>query len=71
MNVRFHVILVLALAAALTAPAAGQAQFGGRGGGFGGPGMLLQNSGVQKELKLSDEQIKKIKDLGERICEKH
>ncbi len=71
MNIRLRAIMVLALAAGLAAPAAGQPQFGGRGGGFGGPGMLLQNTGVQKELKLSEEQIKKIKDIGQKIQEKH
>jgi Spy/CpxP family protein refolding chaperone len=36
---------------------------GGFGGGFGGIGFLIQNSDVQKELKLSEDQIAKIKEV--------
>jgi len=71
MRIRLQSIFVLVLAAWLASPALGQPPFGGRGGGFGGPGMLLQNTGVQKELKLSDEQIQKIKDVTQKIQEKH
>jgi Spy/CpxP family protein refolding chaperone len=69
-------MVVLALAAGLVSPAVSQPP-GGRGGFrggpgmMGGPGMLLQNSGVQKELKLSDEQIQKIKDISQKIQDKH
>jgi Spy/CpxP family protein refolding chaperone len=62
--------LILGLAGWLTSAANGQPPFG-RGGGFGGPGMLLQNSGVQKELKLSEEQIQKIKGVIQEIQKKH
>jgi Spy/CpxP family protein refolding chaperone len=71
MRIRLQSIFVLVLAAWLASPALGQPPFGGRGGGFGGPGMLLQNTGVQKELKLTDEQIQKIKDVAQKIQEKH
>lgn len=54
--------MALGLAACLGAPAMAQGQ-GGRGGfgmmGGGGGLALLSNKGVQKELKLSDEQIDK------------
>jgi len=51
----------------------GQGGFRGRGGpgGFGNPTMLLQNEGVQKELKLSEDQIQKIKDVSEKTREKY
>src|SRR5262245_12935324 len=55
-------ILVVAVAALLAMPAAAQPPFG-RGGGRGGAGMLLGNPGVQKELKLSEEQTKKVQEL--------
>ena len=41
----------------------GRGGFGGFGGGFGGIGFLIQNSDVQKELKLSEDQIAKIKEV--------
>jgi len=71
MRIRLRFVLVTILVGAFAAPALGQPPFGGRGGGFGGPGMLLQNKGVQKELKLSDEQIQKITDLTQKIRDKH
>jgi Spy/CpxP family protein refolding chaperone len=72
MRIRLQSVLVFVLAGGLASPAFGQPPFrGGRGGGFGGPGMLLQNTGVQKELKLTDEQIQKIKDVTQKIQEKH
>jgi Spy/CpxP family protein refolding chaperone len=55
-------ILVVAVAALLALPAAAQPPFG-RGGMRGGAGMLLGNPGVQKELKLSEEQTKKVQEL--------
>jgi len=60
----------LALVALLAAPAVAQQ---GRGGGrFGGGGLaqLLGNSGVQKELKLEDQQVEKAKQLAEKTSEK-
>jgi Spy/CpxP family protein refolding chaperone len=56
------ILLTLVAGAFLTALAL--AQFGPRGGG--GAGMLLRNSGVQKELKLTDEQTTKVKEFLEK-----
>src|SRR5207253_5339543 len=44
---------------------------GGFGGRFVGDGLLLQNPGVKKELKLSDNQVKKITETTESIRDKH
>src|SRR5260370_30788564 len=76
MHTRLRAMVVLALAFCLASPIAGQppggrGEFGGGRGMMGGPGMLLQNSGVQKELKLSDEQIQKVKETNEKIRDKH
>lgn len=68
--------VTVCLALAGTAMAQGQGRGrGGRGGfgGFGGPGggfgmgasMLLRNEDVQKELKLTDDQLEKLKALNE------
>src|SRR5262249_41121618 len=43
------------------------AQFGPRGGGFGGPGALLRNPGVQKEIKLTEEQLKKYEEFNKTL----
>jgi len=45
----------------------------GRGFGFGGggPAQLLNNKSVQTELKMTDEQITKAKDLAKEINDKH
>jgi Spy/CpxP family protein refolding chaperone len=62
-------VLALAAAPALAQPPAGRAQPpGGRfGGGFQMTGaMLLGQKSVQEDLKLSDDQIKKVTDLGEK-----
>jgi Spy/CpxP family protein refolding chaperone len=56
-------LLTLVAGALLAAPAL--AQFGPRGGG-GGAGMLLGNSGVQKELKLTEDQTAKVKEFLEK-----
>jgi Spy/CpxP family protein refolding chaperone len=64
-------LLVLGLALPLAGPALAQRGRGGFGGGFGGPGFLLRNPGVQKELKLSDEQIKKVEEVTQSIQDKH
>jgi Spy/CpxP family protein refolding chaperone len=71
MRIGLKTVLVLALAAWASYSANGQPPFGGRGGGMLAPGMLVQNTSVQKELKLSEEQIQKIKDIGQKIQEKH
>jgi Spy/CpxP family protein refolding chaperone len=44
--------------------------FGGMMGGGGGLAMLLGNEGVQKELKLSEEQTAKVKEFAEAQGEK-
>lgn len=64
--------LVLGVMAMIACPA--MAQRGGfRGGMMGGGGamMLLMNEGVQKELKLTDEQKEKTTELVQSVREKH
>ncbi|HMC64847.1 MAG TPA: hypothetical protein VKI65_07895, partial [Gemmataceae bacterium] len=63
----------LALTIVVVALAAGPAlaQRGQFGGGFGGPGMLLQNKSVQQELKLSEEQTSKIRKVSQEIRAKY
>lgn len=62
-----RVALVFGLASLLAAPALAQRQRGNRQGpqGFGGGGelFLLTQESVQKDLKLSEEQVKKVQDL--------
>jgi Spy/CpxP family protein refolding chaperone len=60
--------LILGLALLLAGPAL--AQRGGRGPGGGGGG-LVQNQSVQKELKLSEDQIQKVKEAVDGIRSKH
>jgi uncharacterized protein YukE len=49
----------------------GRGQFGGgMMGGGGGLALLLANEGVQKELKLTDEQTEKVKEFGQSQMEK-
>jgi hypothetical protein len=64
-------LLGLGLVAMLAGPAAAQGR--GRGfGGFGGGGnlaMLAANTGVQKELKLDDQQVEKAKELAQKSGE--
>ncbi len=56
-------LVVVALA---SGPARAQ-QRGGGGGGFGGgPMFLLNQKSVQEELKLTDDQVKKIKELSDK-----
>lgn len=59
---RFGTLMVaLGLAALVAAPAHAQ---GGRGFGMGmGGGAMLTNKGVQKELKLTDDQVQKVEAL--------
>jgi Spy/CpxP family protein refolding chaperone len=63
-------VLRLAAAGAALALVAGvaAAQFGGFG--RGNPAMLLGQESVRKELKLTDEQIKKVEELSEKMREK-
>lgn len=60
--------LTLALLVATTAPGQEKKRRGGRGaGGFGGGQlMLLGQKSVQEELKLSDQQIEKVKELAKK-----
>jgi len=67
---RFLGIVLPVLAVSLLTADAALAQGQGRRGGFGGfggmqtqPAMLLPNPQVQKELKLTDEQIAKIREI--------
>jgi Spy/CpxP family protein refolding chaperone len=74
MRAMCKVLLVLGLMALLAGPglAQGQRKGGGFGrGGFGGPGMLLNNKGVQKELKMTDDQTKKVTDAFKEVQDKH
>lgn len=64
-------LMQLTLAAAVVmlavGPALAQAQQRQRGGGFGGGTLfLLTQKSVQEELKLSDEQVKKVTELQEK-----
>jgi len=65
-------MLIVGLALLLVGPALAQRGQGRGGfGGGGGPGFLLMNPGVQKELKLSEDQVKKITETNESIRDKH
>jgi len=61
-------VFALALVAAIATTAMAQPPGGGRGGFGGGMtgAMLLGQKSVQEELKLSDDQIKKVQELGEK-----
>jgi len=54
----WKMVLAAVAAAVIVMPAAAQGRRG-FGGGFGGPGALLNNPGVQKEIKLTEDQLKK------------
>src|SRR5947209_1574617 len=76
MRTTCKVLLVLGIAALLVSPAQSQQQKGkGRGGpgmfGGGGPGQMLRNKSVQKELNLTDEQIKKAETTAKEVNDKH
>jgi hypothetical protein len=75
MRATFKVFLALGLAALLASPALAQGQrkggFGRGGGMFGGPGGLVSNKSVQKELKLTDDQAKKATEAVQAVREKH
>lgn len=66
-------VLGLGVIAFLAAPALAQPPGGGRGfGGFGGMrGGLISNKSVQKELKLTDEQVKKAEEAIKAVNDKH
>ena len=69
MRTMFRTVFGLSLVALVASPAFAQ---GGRGFGMGGGGgyaMLIGNSGVQKELKLDDQQIEKAKELAAKARE--
>ena len=70
MRTLFRITTGLGLLAMLAAPAAAQGQGRGFGRGGGNPAMLLSNAGVQKELKLDDQQIEKAKEVAEKTREK-
>ena len=60
-------VAVFSLVGLLMSPAfAEQGRGGGRGFGGGGIGMLLNNSSVQRELKLDATQIEKAKEVAEK-----
>jgi Spy/CpxP family protein refolding chaperone len=67
------VFLALCAALLLASPAFAQRQQGQRGGGFGqgGIGGLLQNESVQKELKLEQAQIDKVKEVVTKVQDNH
>ncbi len=70
----FHIGLAVGLAVLVAAPAFAQEQQRrgrGRGGMGGGPGGLLLNESVQKELKLDSAQVEKIKAAVTEVREKH
>jgi len=84
MRLGCRVAMTLVLAALVAGLAAAQQQRGQRGqgrGGFGGgmfgggmfdaPDALLMNESVQKELKLSEDQVSKIKQVNTQLFEKH
>jgi len=82
MRTRWQVGLTLGLMLLLAGPALAQQQKGQRGqggrGGFGmgmgmggGFGFLVNNEGVQKELKLDQEQVDKLKQAVQSVMEKH
>ena len=69
MRTMFRGMVGLGLAALLAAPAMAQGR-GGFGMGGGGISMMIGNSGVQKELKLDDQQTEKVKKIADDNREK-
>jgi hypothetical protein len=61
-------LLVIGVAALIASPAVAQQR--GRGGFGGGPAMLVNNEAVQKELKLSEDQVTKGKEALQGVTEK-
>lgn len=72
-------VLSLVTCTALAQPPEGGAGRGGRGagrggmmgGGMGSPAMLVGNKDVQKELSLTDDQVKKAEEAAQKVREKH
>jgi hypothetical protein len=69
-------LLTVGVAVLLAAPLFAQNQPGGGRGGRGGPGgggltFLLNNKSVQEELKLSEDEAKKAKDVADEVAKKH
>lgn len=69
MRTRLKVMLTTVLGIVVTAGATAQGLH--LFGGLGGLDMLLQNSGVLKELKLNDEQLTRIKEVVREIRLRH
>src|SRR5262245_51252276 len=68
------VALTLGLVVLLASPALAQQRQRGQRGQFGGGGgfaLLLQNEGVQKELKLDQQQLEKTKEAVQNVQEKN
>jgi hypothetical protein len=65
------VALAISLAVCLTSAAQAQRGRGGFGGGMMTTTALLTNPGVQKEIGLTPDQIKKITDVTKEIRDKH
>jgi hypothetical protein len=65
-----HVVWIIGLSLLVAQPALAQIPFGGKMGSSGA-GFLIENEAVQKELKLTDEQVKKCKAINQELREKH
>jgi hypothetical protein len=61
-------LLVVGVAALIASPVMAQGRRGG--GGFGGPGALINMEPVQKELKLTEDQVTKAKETVQATREK-
>jgi Spy/CpxP family protein refolding chaperone len=69
MRTMFRTVFGLSLVALVASPAFAQQGRGFGMGGGGGYATLIGNSGVQKELKLDDQQIEKAKELAAKARE--
>jgi len=70
MRTMYTAMLGLSLAAVCASPALAQGRGGfGMGGGGGSYAMLIGNEGVQKELKLDDQQLEKAKEFAAKARE--
>lgn len=69
--VGFAMLMLVTAASAQERQGRGRGE-GGRGGPGGrGPGSMLLNENVQKELNLSEDQVKKIKEAAEKVQASH